>query len=587
MKKKTNNKKKLTLNYKYLFILLIICLIIGLIIYIYYKKIKDNFENEKNQIIIPNIIGGIGNQLFVIASAFSFSKDNNYKLMLDNRKDVYSYGKPRITYNDTLFHNIPIYSNEKNNFINISENEFVLNKTIDKTKNIFLTGGYYQEAKYFNKYRNEILNLFEPKQDIKEKINELYKLNNINIMNDFLVAIHIRLDDLYTPIDADKRVYDKDEYDTIIQKLPEHLQTNSNTKFILFSNNIPRTKEIFKTAQIDSSKIIYIHSEDYIELILMSKCNDYIASPSTFNWWGIYLNKNLEKKIFIYWKQDSDYRKDFYKKYEYLKDNSIINSINNNVKNNIETFNNNLLTNNKPILSKFTCVSGFWNVNNKHGNKFNEWFKTTLAINCPYVFFTSKENIKTIKKFRKNYSTYFIEKNISDFKTYKLNMTNNIHNIHVPSKELGLIWLEKINLVLEASIINPYKSEWFCWIDAAISIYRDNLPSQLPFPNPNKVHLLSKTQINYCTSENILNDELSKIKNWEYIHNISGTFIIHISLVKTISNLFYKYLNMCIYETNNFICYSDQCILSRLYLDYPELFNKIGDGYGQIIKELI
>ena len=44
---------------------------------------------------------------------------------------------------------------------------------------------------------------------------------------------------------------------------------------------------------------------------------------------------------------------------------------------------------------------------------------------------------------------------------------------------------------------------------------------------------------------------------------------------------------MCIYETNNFICYSDQCILSRLYLDYPELFNKIGDGYGQIIKELI
>ena len=176
MKKKTNNKKKLTLNYKYLFILLIICLIIGLIIYIYYKKIKDNFENEKNQIIIPNIIGGIGNQLFVIASAFSFSKDNNYKLMLDNRKDVYSYGKPRITYNDTLFHNIPIYSNEKNNFINISENEFVLNKTIDKTKNIFLTGGYYQEAKYFNKYRNEILNLFEPKQDIKEKINELYKL---------------------------------------------------------------------------------------------------------------------------------------------------------------------------------------------------------------------------------------------------------------------------------------------------------------------------------------------------------------------------------------------------------------------------
>jgi hypothetical protein len=413
------------IKHKYIFILLIallIGLLIGLCIYIYLKRktIFENYENNDSNntnIIIPDIIGGLGNQLFVVASAFAYSKDYNYKLMLDNRKDVYSYGKPRQTYNDTLFHKIPIYDNDKKDFINLNESEYASrienNKTNNNTntitnnntnnttnKNIFLTGGYYQEAKYFDKYRNEVLDLFKPTEDINNKMNELYKINNINIDSDYLVAIHIRLDDEYTPIDADKRVYDKDEYDIIIQKLPEHLKTNPNTKFIIFSNDIPRTKDIFKPSQIDSARMIYIQAEDYVELALMSKCNDYIASPSTFNWWGIYLNKNPAKQIFIYWKQDSDYRKDFYKKYEYLREHNIVSN------HTIEAFNNN--SNN--IVSNFTCVSGFWNVNNKHGNKFNDWFKNTLAINCPYVFFTTNENIETIQKFRKDYPTYFIKK---------------------------------------------------------------------------------------------------------------------------------------------------------------------------------
>jgi hypothetical protein len=166
-------------------------------------------------------------------------------------------------------------------------------------------------------------------------------------------------------------------------------------------------------------------------------------------------------------------------------------------------------------------------------------------------------------------------------------MKNKLNNVHVPSQELGLIWLEKMNLVLEASIINTYKSEWFCWIDSGICIYRDTPPPLSPFPNPDKINLLSKTQINYCISENIDNLQLNKIKKWEYVHNISGTFIIHISIINQIHNLFYKYLDICISETTDYICYSDQCILTRIYVDYPELFNKIGNSYGQIITELI
>jgi len=291
---------------------------------------NDNTNDNTKKIIIPDIIGGLGNQLFVIASAYSFAKDHNYNLMLDDRKDVLSYGKPRPIYNNNVFIKLPVINNFNNtiDFININESDFININESDNiknkinNKNIYLTGGYYQEVSYFNKYRNGLLDLLEPNNKINNKINDLIKLNNINLDNDFLVAIHVRLDDVYTPIDEDKRVYDQEEYDILVSKLPEHLNNNPNTKFIIFSNNISRTKDIFskiKDPNINNSNMIFIQSEDYVELFLMAKCNDYIASPSTFNWWGIYLNKNYKKsKIYIYWKQNSNYRKDFYNKYTYF-----------------------------------------------------------------------------------------------------------------------------------------------------------------------------------------------------------------------------------------------------------------------------
>jgi hypothetical protein len=560
---------KLKKNIKYLVIFFIILLIV-IIIYRIIKSLRiENYENENN-IIIPDIIGGLGNQLFLVASAFAFSKDNNYKLMLDNRKDVSSYGKPRPTYNNTVFYKIPVTDIDTSKFKKLNETDFANGYNKVKNENIFLTGGYYQEAKYFDKYRKELLELLEPNEETKNKINQIIKNNNINLETDNLIATHIRLDDIYTPIDADKRVYDEDEYETIRKNIPEFFKSNSNTKFIIFSNDVPRTKDIFKniSGNIDTSKLIYISSDDYVELGLMAMCNEYIASPSTFNWWGIYLNRNLDNvknKIHIYWKQDTDYRKDFYKKYEYLIDSN-------------RNQNGNIMT----------CVSGFWNVNNKHGNKFNDWFKNTLAINCPYVFFTDEENFEKIKTFRKNYPTHFIKKDISDFKTFKMNIENNTHKIHVPSKELGLIWLEKMNLMLETLEINPYNSEWFCWIDAGICVFRDKEPPTSLFPNPDKMNLLKKDKINYSTSDNISKEELEKIKNWEYVHDFSaGAFIIHKSIIKNIVNKFYQYLDKCLKENKSFSCYSEQVIISRILIENPNLFNKIANGYGNIITELL
>jgi hypothetical protein len=58
--------------------------------------------------------------------------------------------------------------------------------------------------------------------------------------------------------------------------------------------------------------------------------------------------------------------------------------------------------------STLTCVSGYWEIKNKHGDKFNNWFHNTLQINCPYVFFGDKETIEMIKKYRGDLPTHYI-----------------------------------------------------------------------------------------------------------------------------------------------------------------------------------
>lgn len=150
--------------------------------------------------------------------------------------------------------------------------------------------------------------------------------------------------------------------------------------------------------------------------------------------------------------------------------------------------------------SKLTCVSGYWIIKNKHNNNFNKWFENTLKINCPYIFFGNKESIELIKKYRNELPTYYIELNIEEFITYKYKDKMITDTVHCPSVELNLVWNEKIFMLKRALNINPFMSDYFCWIDAGICIYRKNKPPNSVFPNINKLNNLSTDKFNYSSS---------------------------------------------------------------------------------------
>jgi hypothetical protein len=228
-----------------------------------------------------------------------------------------------------------------------------------------------------------------------------------------------------------------------------------------------------------------------------------------------------------------------------------------------------------------TAVSGYWTVKNKHDNKYNRWFENTLRINCPYVFFGNSESIDLAKSFRRDLPTYYIECEIEDFYTYKYKDRMRIHPIDSPSAELNMIWNEKLFLIEKAARLNPYNSEFFAWIDAGICTYRNKMPPNVQFPNSNKLALLPKDKFIFTTSEKPF-FEPHRLNT--YYHHIAGTsYILHKNILQEFIDIFIEYLEK-IMKPNGI--YTDQIILTHMFNDYPELFYKLGNGYGEVVPLL-
>jgi len=228
-----------------------------------------------------------------------------------------------------------------------------------------------------------------------------------------------------------------------------------------------------------------------------------------------------------------------------------------------------------------TCVSGYWVVKNKHGENYtNKWLQNTLQINCPYVFFSDKETIKIIKTHRRTLPTFYVEYNIPEFVTniYKDKIIT--HPVHCPSVELNLIWNEKIFLIKKALDLNPFSSDFFCWVDAGICVYRNKPPPIAAFPNIDKLYALPKDKFIYSSS---MPYDLNKVKTDEYYHHISGTFIIHKNIIHEFVKLYKEYLDRLI-ETPNI--WTEQVILTHIFKDHQRLFYKLCDGYGAIFPHL-
>lgn len=249
-------------------------------------------------------------------------------------------------------------------------------------------------------------------------------------------------------------------------------------------------------------------------------------------------------------------------------------------------------------MDKITCISGWWSVNNKFKGGSNaqiQHMKKTLLLKSDFVFFYSDDEIMNkVSEIRKDLHTKFVKLNIEHFHTYKYysDMKKNIHYgvKWCPSKELWLIWMEKINLCLKAIEECDIKSEWICWYDATISMYRigkNNIPNGI-WPNVEKINLLDKNKIN-CT---IKTDNRMNKGEWPPL--IGGSsYIFHKDFLPKFKQIFYELVDELFENVNNGTHkivgtdqFSDQYPLTYLCHLKPDLFNPIGKGFGACVELL-
>ena len=211
-------------------------------------------------------MGGLGNQLFQIASTIGIAKKNDmpygfyfwgeYQKYFCNRLPTVK-NVDRIT---TLIHNGNFYK------------EFKLNP-----KSNYDLQGYFQSWKYFNDYRELLLRYFCI--DIPSWV---------NLENKEYVSIHIRRGDYINLSHIHTNLSETDYYQKAINYF------DSNQKFLIYSDDIKWCKENFK-----GQNFTYVEGSetDIQELHGMSTCSSNIIANSSFSWWAAYLNLNPDKIV--------------------------------------------------------------------------------------------------------------------------------------------------------------------------------------------------------------------------------------------------------------------------------------------------
>ena len=213
-----------------------------------------------------------------------------------------------------------------------------------------------------------------------------------------------------------------------------------------------------------------------------------------------------------------------------------------------------------------------------------DWFENTLRIQCPYVFFGTAETIALAKQFRRELPTHYVELDLSEFHTQAYKTEFLVHPVHCPSQELNMIWNEKLFLMRRAAQLNPFGSEWFAWIDAGICTYRNAVPPSLTWPSSNKLASLPKDKLLFTSSDSPYFLP-TRATEKSYYHFIAGTsYIIHASALNNFVELYDSYLKRCLPMRCNI--FTDQVILTLIYKDHPELFHRIGHGYGALVPLL-
>ena len=273
--------------------------------------------------IIVKVAAGLGNQMFMYANALSLSNRFNYKLFIDNTSGFFQnknktlgreYGLNIFNISANLAENTDKYDNYLSHnykkmvkFLNkyqkkksfLTDPKGIGKKTFYEKIDYLLTNkvyleGYFESEKYFFDLKSKLIEEFKIKENFIDKNNKY-----INLLTESnSVSIHIRRNRFVEPQyfknrgtepKKDMRLQDIINY---INKAVSHFENKiDKPKFFIWSNDFSDLDKIF-----DKNKFIFVENNNHIiDFYLFGFAKHFIVSPSSFHWWGAWLNQNPNK----------------------------------------------------------------------------------------------------------------------------------------------------------------------------------------------------------------------------------------------------------------------------------------------------
>ena len=236
----------------------------------------------KEKEIVGQIMGGLGNQLFIIFTTIAYSLKHNINYSILNIE------KKRKTYFDKdIYKNIKIFDKSLGGYKLYREPHFHY-KEIPKMDNVVLHG-YYQSPKYFEDYKEKIVSMLE-----LDSVREKYNLNKYDGFLHFRIGDYKNIEchpvcDIEYYIKALDKINVKNIYLNFVYYFEEEDRIEVEKKV-----NILRKKfKDFTFTPIDNSL------EDYQQMLSMTHMKYCIIANSSFSWWGAYLNDRKDKEVYL------------------------------------------------------------------------------------------------------------------------------------------------------------------------------------------------------------------------------------------------------------------------------------------------
>lgn len=227
--------------------------------------------------ITSNLMGGLGNFMFQITTTHSLALDNEDISVFDSTTSHRIHGHID-SYKDNILRNVNFGTCDYKH--SYAEPDFSYNK-IPYIKDSILIG-YYQSENYFIHNRDKILEYYSIDDVSRKYIDDKYG----DLLNNKTCSLHIRRGD-YLNVSHIHPPCNLNYYNEAVKHIDSDV-------YLVFSDDIEWCKENLKFSNL----IHFVDGNpDYIDMWLMSLCDNNIIANSSFSWWGAWLNQNPNKKV--------------------------------------------------------------------------------------------------------------------------------------------------------------------------------------------------------------------------------------------------------------------------------------------------